>query len=72
MAEHILPSFVEFLCKEGLVAGTVKLYLAAIWHPQIALGFGVPTDYKHAQAGIHHEGAPEGFLDEGQSVLAFQ
>ena len=42
MTEQILLAFVAFLFKEGLVAGTVKLYLAAVRHAQIALGFGDP------------------------------
>ena len=40
--ERILLSFVAFLFKEGLSAGTVKLYLAAVRHAQITLGLGDP------------------------------
>ena len=42
VTEQILLAFVAFSFKEGLVAGTAKLYLAAIRHAQIVLGFGYP------------------------------
>ena len=35
--------------------------------PRSHLDSGGPTDYKHAQAGMHHEEALEGYLDEGQA-----
>ena len=69
MTEKILLTFVAFLIKEGLVAGTVKLNKAAIWHAQIALGFRGPTDCEHALAGVHYEGSPEGCLDDGEACL---
>ena len=67
VTEQILLAFVAFLFKEGLVVGTVKLYLAAVRHAQIVLGFQGPTDCEHTQAGVHHEGSPEGYLDEGEA-----
>ena len=50
--EQILSAFVAFLFKEGLAAGTVKLYLAAVHHAQIARGPWPrgPADYEYAQA----------------------
>ena len=42
VTEQMLLAFVAFLFKEGLAAGTVKLYLAAARHAQIALGLGDP------------------------------
>jgi len=35
-------SFVAFLFKGGLSAGTVKSYLAAVRHKQMSLGLGDP------------------------------
>ena len=40
--ESTLIAFVAFLFKEGLSASSIKLYLAAIRHCQIALGMGDP------------------------------
>ena len=42
VTEQMLLAFVAFLFKEGLAAGTAKLYLAATRHAQIALGLGDP------------------------------
>ena len=42
VTEPTLSAFVAFLYKEGLSVSTVKLYLAAVRHAQIALGFGDP------------------------------
>ena len=41
-SEATLSSFVAFLYKEGLTAGTVKSYLAAVRHAQIGAGLGDP------------------------------
>ena len=40
--EVIMLWFVVYLYKEGLKAGTIKSYLAAVHHAQIALGLGNP------------------------------
>ena len=42
VCEDVLLRFVAYLYKEGLKAGTVKSYLAALRHSQMALGFGDP------------------------------
>ena len=42
VSEDVLTHFVAFLYKEGLKAGTVKSYLAAVRYAQIALGLGNP------------------------------
>ena len=42
VTEDVLTHFVAFLYKDGLKAGTVKSYLAAICYAQIALGLGNP------------------------------
>ena len=42
VCEDVQLRFVAYLYKEGLKAGTVKSYLAAVRHSQIALGFGDP------------------------------
>ena len=42
VCEDVLLRFVALLNKEGLKAGTVKSYLAAVRHSQIALGLGDP------------------------------
>ena len=40
--ETTLSAFVAHLYREGLAASTVKSYLAAVRHAQIALGLGDP------------------------------
>ena len=40
--EVIMLRFVAYLYKEGLKAGTIKSYLVAVHHMQIALGLGNP------------------------------
>ncbi len=42
VCERSLSFFVAFLYGEGLMAGTVKCYLSAVRHTQIALGLGDP------------------------------
>ena len=42
VCEDVLTHFVAYLYKEGLKAGTIKSYLAAIRYTQIALGLGNP------------------------------
>ncbi len=42
VTEHVLAAFVAFLFGQKLAAGSVKNYLAAVWHAQIALGFVDP------------------------------
>ena len=41
--EHQLCKFVAFMYQEGLSVGTMKSYLAAVRHAQIALGLGDPV-----------------------------
>ena len=41
-SEYVLAYFVAFLYKEGLAPSSVKIYLSAIRHTQIALGMGDP------------------------------
>ena len=41
--EHQLSKFVAFMYQEGLSAGTMRSYLAAIRHRQIAMGLGDPV-----------------------------
>ena len=43
VSEHQLSKFVAFMYQEGLSAGTMKSYLAAVRHAQIALGLGDPV-----------------------------
>ena len=43
VTESQLSYFVAYLFKEGLSAGTVKSYLAAVRHSQIAQGLGNPS-----------------------------
>ena len=43
VSEHQLSKFVAFMYQEGLLAGTMKSYLAAMRHAQIALGVGDPV-----------------------------
>ncbi len=42
VTEQVLAAFVAFLFGQKLAAGSVKNYLAAVRHAQIALGFGDP------------------------------
>lgn len=42
VCEEVLLCFAAYLFKEGLKAGTIKNYLVAIRHTQLALGFGYP------------------------------
>ena len=43
VTEPQLSYYVAYLYKEGLTEGTVKSYLAAIRHAQIARGLGDPN-----------------------------
>jgi len=40
--EQVLVYFVAWLYRDGLSSGTIKSYLAAVHHSQIALGLGDP------------------------------
>ena len=40
--EPVLAAFVAMLYTQGLASGTVKSYLAAVRHAQIAIGQGDP------------------------------
>ena len=42
VTEHQLSKFVAFMYQEGLSAGTMKTYLAAVRHAQISMGLGDP------------------------------
>ena len=58
--EQVLVYFVASLYRGGLSGGTVKSYLAAVRHAQIALGLGDPhsAEMPHA-AGVHEQGCEE-------------
>ena len=43
VSEHHLSKFLTFVYQEGLSAGTMKSYLAAVRHAQIAMGLGDPA-----------------------------
>ena len=57
MAEHQLSRFVAFMYREGLSAGTMKSYLAAVRHRQIAMGLGDPVMVRMPQLQYVLKGA---------------
>lgn len=60
-----LAAFVASLYIEGLAAGTVKSYLAAVCHAQIAVGLGDPHEC-YASAGKRGERLEE----DGRETVA--